>query len=123
MKYTEFIINDSVVDIERIIPEKRYIKQVTILVMLPVALAGVVILTCMLPATLTVDGLRSLKFQYYRLQKNKRKFEFFTEILTSLSIKVKPSSILAITNVNYPILNINYLNYPKLYYKTKIKFF
>ena len=107
MKYTEFIINDSVDDIDRIIPEKRYVKQVTILVMLPVAIAGVAILTCMLPATLTVDGLRSLKFQYYRLQKNKRRFEFFAEILTSLSIKVKPSSILAITNVNYPFNKIS----------------
>ena len=41
MKYTNYIIKGNVVDLEQLIPEKPFAKQLVILGLLPVAFMGV----------------------------------------------------------------------------------
>jgi hypothetical protein len=69
MKYTDKIINGNI-NIEGLISNKRIFKHLTIGLALPVAFAGVIILSSMTPFTLTLDGYRYVKLQYIQYFRN-----------------------------------------------------
>lgn len=79
MKYTNHIINGEIVDINTIISDKKYFKELTILMGIPVAITGVVILTLAIPFSITFDTCRSLK--YFYLKNNRKNHVKFRKIL------------------------------------------
>ena len=70
-KYTNYIINGNVVDINSLISKNPYVKIVTIPLASTVAIMAFTIFACMIPMTISVDSARQLKFQYIR---TKRKY-------------------------------------------------
>jgi len=88
MKYTNYIINGNPVDIEQMILDKRGLKQLSILIALPVAITGLVIFTGAIPFAVFIDSIRALKYEYYQLQKKYKKYKHYENIFSSLSIDV-----------------------------------
>ncbi len=70
-KYTDYIINGDVIDINSLISENKYIKIISIPIASTVAIAGIVIFSCLIPMTISVDSARQVKFYYIR---TKRKY-------------------------------------------------
>ena len=65
MKYINSIINCDV-DITSLISDRSGLKQLSILMVLPVAMAGVVIFSGMIPLAAIMDSGRYLKLQYLK---------------------------------------------------------
>lgn len=72
MKYTDYIINGKVLDLESIIPSRRIYKFITIPILSTVALLGLFVLGGLLPMTITIDGTRYIRLQYIKI---KRKYK------------------------------------------------
>jgi hypothetical protein len=70
-KYTDYIVNGNIVDVNSLMSDNKYMKIVTIPLASTVAIAGVVIFACLIPMTISVDSARQVKFQYIR---TKRKY-------------------------------------------------
>ncbi|HOG74197.1 MAG TPA: hypothetical protein PLP47_04655 [Methanofastidiosum sp.] len=88
MKYTNYIIKGNVVDLEQLIPEKPFAKQLVILGLLPVAFMGVLFIGGTIPGALLIDGYRSIKMRYYLYMKRYRIYKYYDEAFSSLSISV-----------------------------------
>ena len=61
---TKYLIEDSVPDLQKIIPQKRGLREITIVVMIPTAIVGLGVMSMMLPMTMTIDSYKNLKDQY-----------------------------------------------------------
>lgn len=85
MKYTNYIINGNF-NIDSILSDKIIIRQITILVALPVAFTGIVILTSILPIAVFVDSNRYVRMKYYQYLKIKRKRNQITYSLKSFNL-------------------------------------
>jgi hypothetical protein len=72
MKYTNYIINGNF-NIDSILSDKIIFRQITILVALPVAFIGVIILISILPITIFADNNRYTRMKYYQYIKFKQK--------------------------------------------------
>lgn len=71
MRYINYIINGDF-NIDSIISKKVGIRQITILMSIPVALTGVVILTGILPFAIIADSERYTRLKYYKYLKLRR---------------------------------------------------
>jgi len=85
MKYTSYII-DGDFNIDGIVIEKQGIKQITILIGITVAIFGMVILTGLLPITITADTMRLIKLRYYLIQKKIHKQMYIKNILNPFNL-------------------------------------
>ena len=70
-KYTDYIVNGNIVDVNSLVSENKYMRIVTIPLASTVAIAGVAIFACLIPMTITVDSARHVMFHYI---KTKRKY-------------------------------------------------
>ena len=86
MKYTNYILKADIIDINQLVSDKPGLKQITILTSIVVAIVGVIILGGMIPATLLADGYRSLKMQYYIYMKKYKLYNYYSDVLSSLSL-------------------------------------
>ena len=85
MKYTSYII-DGDFNIDGIVIEKQGIKQITILIGITVAIFGMVILTGLLPITITADTMRLIRLRYYLIQKEIYKQRQINNMLYSFNL-------------------------------------
>lgn len=85
MRYTNYIINGDF-NIDSIISKKVGIRQITILMSIPVALTGVVILTGILPFAIIADGERYTRLKYYQYLKIRQKEKQIKYIVKSFSL-------------------------------------
>jgi hypothetical protein len=85
MKYTNYILNGNIVDIEGIIPKKRIFRQLTVLCLIPIAFFGIGVFSLMIPFTLLIDGYRSLKMQRYIYLKKYKEYTYYTEVFSELN--------------------------------------
>jgi hypothetical protein len=100
MKYTNYIINGNF-NIDSILSDKIIIRQITILVALPVAFTGIVILTSILPIAVFVDSNRYVRMKYYQYLKIKRKRNQITYLLKSFNLdKYQKRTIESILSFN-----------------------
>jgi len=73
MKYTNYIINGNLINVDQLISDKKILKEISILISLPVAITGLAVFTSIVPLTVVIDGARALKYEYYQLQKKYKK--------------------------------------------------
>jgi hypothetical protein len=88
MKYINRIVNGNV-NIDSMVINKPILRQLTILLSLPVAVFGLISLGGMLPIAGVVDSTRYARLQYYRYTKVQRKQSYVNNILASMDIPVK----------------------------------
>lgn len=86
MKYTNYIINGKI-DIQGMVSHKKYLRQATILMAIPVAIFGVVVLSGVLPLAMMADSSRYAKLVYYHRLKVYHKHQYINNILDSLSVQ------------------------------------
>jgi hypothetical protein len=94
-KYTNYIVNGNVVDINSLIEKRGPVRIITIPLASTVAIMGFIVFACFIPMTVTVDSARQLKFQYI---KTKRKYHVnyvflipidqFDKVLAKLHIRL-----------------------------------
>jgi hypothetical protein len=63
-KYTNYIVNGNIVDINSLISTNKYMRVITIPIASTVAVAGIAAFACLIPMTITVDSARYVKFHY-----------------------------------------------------------
>jgi len=85
MKYTNYIINNNI-DIDGMISKKPVLKQITVLLSLPVAFVSLIILSLMIPPALVMDSGRYAKMEYYYFAKKQRKSHYINNIVASLDV-------------------------------------
>lgn len=98
MKYTNYIINGDVINAKTL----ESMPKIFLPVSLAVAILGVVLLAGAIPATLTIDGVRSLKCQMIRFE---RRYHYGQSIVQNKAFRfvvVKPIKIVVIS----PITNV-----------------
>lgn len=71
LKYTNYIINGDFIHIEDVISKEKYYKEVTIIVMIPVAIAGLAFFTSVLPFAATIDTSRILRYHLTKYRHRK----------------------------------------------------
>jgi hypothetical protein len=83
VRYTNYILNGQPLQPENFIAEGR-MRLTTTIVVLPSALIGVVVIGCMIPACVAIDGGRLLKLRYYQYMKAQRKERYLKSVMISL---------------------------------------
>lgn len=68
-KYTDYIINGNIVDINSVMSENKYIRIISIPMVSTVAIMGLLVFACMIPMTISVDSARQIKFHYIRTKR------------------------------------------------------
>ena len=68
-KYTDYIINGNMIDINSVVSENKYAKLFTIPLASTVAIFGVIFLSCFLPFMVTIDSARQMKFHYIKIKR------------------------------------------------------
>jgi hypothetical protein len=61
MKYTEYLLKEDFIDLNGLVSKRRYLKEVTTILPCVIAMAGVVVISTMLPVTLTVYTINKLR--------------------------------------------------------------
>lgn len=61
MKYTEYLLREDFINLDSLVSEKRYLKEVTAVLPCIIAMIGVVAITTALPVTLVVDTINKLR--------------------------------------------------------------
>jgi len=84
MKYTSQIINGNV-NIESLVSQNKYLKPVSIVFALWVALMGLIIFTGALTIALGLDSERYLMLQYLKHAKMQRRVNYITQVVESLT--------------------------------------
>jgi len=117
MKYTNYIINGNLINVDQLISDKKILKEISILISLPVAITGLAVFTSIIPLTAVIDGARALKYEYYQLQKKYKKYKYYENVFTSLSIDVdtRIRMYLALQDISHyhERLNMNYQLSPR----------
>lgn len=73
MKYTNYLINGDVVNMESIQTNNRYFKLPMELISIPVAFIGVIIISGMIPMAFMLDGVRNIKAELIHFKRKKYK--------------------------------------------------
>lgn len=124
MKYTNYIINGSVIDVEKMLPEGPIAKNIVIFGLIPVSIAGLAVLGGMIPFTLGIDGYRSLKMRYYIYMKGYRRFKYYKKAFSTLTISLESQKkiLTILTNGRKTLLDSSVVSIPgsKIPAKTKI---
>ena len=84
MKYTSQIINGNV-NIESLVSTNKYLKPVSIVFALWVALMGLIIFTGALTIALGLDSERYVRLNYLKHAKLQRRVNYITEVVESLT--------------------------------------
>jgi len=61
LKYTDYLINGEILDMNSIQTNSKYFKLPVILISIPVAIFGVILIGGTIPVAFTIDGLRNAK--------------------------------------------------------------
>lgn len=72
---------------ELLISDKRYLKEFTTLILLPISIIGVGVVVCLIPAALIMDFLRLVKLRRYQYISLKRRMTYVRCVLRSLDRK------------------------------------
>jgi hypothetical protein len=83
VRYTNYILNGQPLQPDNFIAEGR-MRLTTIIVVLPSAIIGVVVIGCMIPACVAIDGGRLLKLRYYQYCKAQRRERYLKNVMVSL---------------------------------------
>ena len=84
MKYISQIINGNV-NIESLVITNKYLKPVSIVFALWVALMGLIIFTGALTVALGLDSERYVRLNYLKHAKMQRRVNYITEVVESLT--------------------------------------
>ena len=101
MKYTNYLINGKIVDIDSLQTNNRLLKYPIRFVSIPVAIVAIVTIGSAIPIAVVADGVRNLKcmaLHYKRNNKNVTQFVTFSNILRIIdkpiqTVKVYGNSI------------------------------
>ena len=69
LKYTRYIINDAI-DVHALDTDRPAFKPAVTVIQSVVAVVGFVGMSCFLPMTVTIDGIRSIRFRILKHQRN-----------------------------------------------------
>lgn len=85
MNYTNYILNGNVININSIISKKRYFKQITITLAIPVAAVGVLTFLGILPVTFIMDRAKEGEIKYLKARRKYRRRKEFQAFLETVS--------------------------------------
>lgn len=127
MKYTNYIINGNILDLDQLIAEKPGWKQLSIVASLPVAFMGLGFISATIPFTVMIDGYRSLKMRYYIYLKKYKRDKYYSEVFSSLDISQRYGNNLKIIlqkgyNEIFMNSNIQISNIPMAPIKYKLQY-
>ena len=61
MKYTNYLLREDFIDLDSLVSNRKYLKEVTAILPCVIAMLGVVVISTALPITLTVDTINKLR--------------------------------------------------------------
>lgn len=61
MNYTKYLLSEDFINLDSLVSDKRYLKEVTAVLPCVIAMVGVVAISTALPITLTVDTINRLR--------------------------------------------------------------
>ena len=96
MKYTNYIINGNVIDAKAL----ENVPKIFLPFSIVVAILGVVILAGAIPATLGIDGVRTLKYQMIKFE---RRYHYGQTIVQNKAFRfavVKPIKVVVINPIH-----------------------
>lgn len=70
LKYTDYLINGEIMNMDSIQTDNKYFKFPVILISIPVAIFGVMMLSGSIPVAFTIDGLRNVKSYLIHQKRN-----------------------------------------------------
>lgn len=115
MKNINYILNSDFVDIDSMISKKRYLREVTVLAAIPVAVFGIVILSGMLPVAVAIDTERYIKLQCIYISKKHHQRKYIRDVLSSLSLSKDKINKIAYRFRNIDNLSAMTLRHPATY--------
>lgn len=101
MKYTNYLINGNVVDVDSLQTNNRLLKYPVRFVSIPIIFVGIIVIGGAIPIAIMADGVRNVKcraIHYKRNHKNIAQFVTFPNILRIIdkpiqTVKVYGNSI------------------------------
>lgn len=88
MKYLTYIIKGSPLQPELLISDRRYLREITVIVVLPASLIGVIAIGCLLPWAAIMDLIRLTKLRYLLWQRREGQKCYVRCVLRSLGHEV-----------------------------------
>jgi len=99
VKYTNSIINGDF-NIDGVLSDKVGLRQASVLLAIPVAMAGVAILSGILPFAVMADGGRYARLRYYQYLKARDKEQKIDRLLKSFELTKYQKHIIKSTLIN-----------------------
>jgi len=62
LKYTNYLINGEVLNMDNIQTNNKYFKLPVILISIPVAIFGLMLIGGTIPMAISIDGVRAIKY-------------------------------------------------------------
>ena len=84
MRYTNYILNGSPVQPDTFISDRKGLKTVTTVTVMPVAIIGAVFVGGMIPVAMAMDLGRYMLLKHYVRQKALRRKRYVNNVLVSL---------------------------------------
>jgi hypothetical protein len=94
MGYANYILNGHPVRPEELISDRRGLRTVTTITVIPVTIIALAAMACLLPAAYGMDGGRFLRLRYYRYLGARRKERYLKGVMISLGHPAKEWIIL-----------------------------
>ena len=85
MNYTNYILNGDVINIDSLISKKKYLKEITITLAIPVVAVGFITFLGILPATYIMDRAKEGEIRYLKILRKYRKNKEFQTFLETVS--------------------------------------
>jgi len=84
MKYLTYILSDNPIKPEDLISDRRYLHQMTTLVVLPAAVIGFMVVFALVPCAGLMDTIRFTKLRYLQQQRYNRRKCYARHVILSL---------------------------------------
>ncbi len=72
MKYTKFLLQKDLVNLDLLETDNVFLKAPSVVLTLAVGIAGILFVVGMLPMTTTMDGCRTVKYQFIMFTRKQR---------------------------------------------------
>jgi len=99
MKYLNYIIKQSPLQPEKLLSEKRYLRQMTVIIVVPVSVLGVLFIAGLIPGAGLMDLHRLTKLRYLQWKRKERRKMYVKAVLLSLGRPTTKSNVMMLMAV------------------------
>lgn len=94
MKNLRYVLHGNPLQPEKLLSEKRYLRQVTVIIVVPVSVLGVLFIAGLIPGAGIMDLQRLVRLRYLLWSREERRKSYAKAVLLSLDRATTKSNVM-----------------------------